>query len=203
MSTIKLSISEMLEYFLFVLAVAAKESDNKEFFDKLHRNGILTFVGLMFALEEDTKEYYEKLPDLLDKIGATVILPSITVPIFGTPLYNQLNAEHRIYDYDLSHYDRDHLVFKHKNLSEDDIYSAYRRVNKLFYSPKKIIMRWIKLMSQQSIKENMAKFILKIFVITFVYFKLSIFQRHHAKKRVFNSPKKSKQETLFLAKVGT
>jgi hypothetical protein len=37
MSTIKLSISEMMEYFLFILAVAAKESDHKEFFDKHFR----------------------------------------------------------------------------------------------------------------------------------------------------------------------
>jgi radical SAM superfamily enzyme YgiQ (UPF0313 family) len=177
-----------------------KVNEYKEFFDKLHRNGILTFVGLMFALEEDTKEYYEKLPDLLDKIGAAVILPSITVPIFGTPLYNQLNAEHRIYDYDLSHYDGDHLVFKHKNLSEDDICSAYRRVNKLFYSPKKIFMRWIKLMSQQSIQEGIAKFILKLIIITIIYYKLSIFQRHHAKKRVFNKFNKVKNDNTANGK---
>lgn len=177
-----------------------KVNEYKECFDKLHRNGILTFVGLMFGLEEDTKEYYEKLPDLLDEIGAAVILPSITVPIFGTPLYNQLNAAHRIHDHDLSHYDGDHLVFKHKNLSEDEIYFAYKRVNKLFYSPNKIIRRWTKLISQQSINENISKFILKIFVITFIYFKLSIFQRHHAKKRVFNKFKKNKKDSIVTSK---
>ncbi|MBL1213807.1 MAG: B12-binding domain-containing radical SAM protein [Ignavibacteriae bacterium] len=178
-----------------------KVNEYKEYFDKLHRKGILTFVGLMFGLEEDTNEYYEELPELLDEIGAAVILPSITVPIFGTPLYNQLNDEHRIHDHDLSHYDGDHLVFKHNNLSEDDIYFAYKRVNKLFYSPSKIIRRWIKLINQQSINENIAKFILKIFVITFIYFKLSVFQRHHAKKRVFNKFKKVKKKNIGAGKV--
>ena len=46
--------------------------------------------------------------------------------------------------------------------------------------------RWLKIISKQSINESLPQFILKILVITFVYFKLSIFQRHHAQKRVFN-----------------
>ncbi len=162
-----------------------KVEEYKEFFHKLKRNGILSFVGLMFALEEDTVEYYEKLPKLLDEIEVDVILPSIAIPIFGTPLYNTVKKENRIIDYDISHYEGDHVVFKHKHLSSDEIYEAYKRINKIFYSPSKILNRWFRIISNQTVQESIPQFILKLLVITFVYFKLSIFQRHHAMKRIF------------------
>ncbi|MFC2083950.1 B12-binding domain-containing radical SAM protein [Bacteroidota bacterium] len=164
-----------------------KVEEYKTFFHSLKTNGILSFVGLMFALEDDTVEYYEKLPELLDEIGVDVILPSIAIPIYGTPLYNSVNEEGRIVDYDISHYEGDHVVFKHKHLSTNEIYEAYKRVNKIFYSPRKILKRWIKIISKQRIKESIPQYILKILVLTFVYFKLSVFQRHHAIKRIFTN----------------
>ena len=90
-----------------------KVKEYKELFEKLHRRGILTFTGFMFALDEDTREYYETLSEKLDDVGTCVILPSISIPIYGTPLYDQIAAEGRIIDEDLSHYEGDHLVFKH------------------------------------------------------------------------------------------
>ena len=173
-----------------------KVHEYKEFFDKLHRKGILTFTGLMFALEEDTKEYYETLPEKLKETGNAVILPSVSIPLYGTPWYNQVLANHRITDYDISHYEGDHVVFKHKFLSETEIYSAYRTTNKIFYSWKNILARWVKIIRKQSILnfENVPQFLLKILIVTFIYFKLSIFQRHHAQKRVLKKLKFSKNK---------
>ena len=81
-----------------------KVEEDKEYFDKLNRKGILTFTGLMFALDEDTKEYYETLPEKLDEVGCNVILPSISIPIYGTPLYDKIKSEGRLIDEDISHY---------------------------------------------------------------------------------------------------
>jgi len=164
-----------------------KIDEYKEVFDKLNRKGILTFTGLMFALDEDTKDYYDTLPQKLEDVGVSVILPSISIPIYGTPFYDKVVSEGRLLDEDISHYEGDHVLFKHNNLSEHEIYDAYKRVNKIFYSWKNIFKRWIKFMSKQSVQESVPQFLLKIAVTTVIYFKLSIFQRHHAQKRVFNS----------------
>lgn len=102
-----------------------KISEYKDLFDRLTRNGILTFAGVMFALEEDSLDYYQRLPGLLDETGVSVILSSIAIPIFGTPLFKSLHRENRIIDTDLSHYEGDHLVFRHKKLSKTEIYAAY------------------------------------------------------------------------------
>ena len=87
-----------------------KVEEYKEYFDKLNRKGILTFTGLMFALDEDTKEYYETLPEKLDEVGCNVILPSISIPIYGTPLYDKIKSEGRLIDEDISHYEGDHVL---------------------------------------------------------------------------------------------
>ena len=162
-----------------------KVEEYKEFFERLHRRGILTFTGFMFALDEDTQSYYENLPERLDEVGPSVILSSISIPLYGTPWYRQVRDEGRITDTDLSHYEGDHLVFRHKNLSDAEIFAAYRRVNMIFFSWKNILRRWLRFMRRQSLQESLPAFLLKILVTTFIYFELSIFQRHHAQHRVF------------------
>ena len=173
-----------------------KTEEYKEYFDKLHRKGILTFTGLMFALDEDTKEYYETLPKKLDEVGCSVILPSIAIPLYGTPLYYKTKGEGRLIDENLSHYEGDHVLFKHKHLSENDIYEVYRRVNRIFYSWKNILKRWLRFIRKQTIQESLPQFVLKIVVTTLIYFKLSIFQRHHAQMRVFEKEGSDKNEQL-------
>jgi radical SAM superfamily enzyme YgiQ (UPF0313 family) len=163
--------------------------DYKNVFQKLNQKGIISFAGIMFALEEDTKDYYELLPDLLDEIGVSVILPSIAIPIYGTPLYEYYLNENRITDFNISHYDGDHLVFKHKLLSKDEIFDAYKNVNKKFYSSFMILKRWRKIIAMQRVENNFGKFLMKLIIITLMYFKLSYFQRHHARMRVFKKIK--------------
>jgi radical SAM superfamily enzyme YgiQ (UPF0313 family) len=157
----------------------------RELFRKLHRRGILTFTGLMFALEGDTASYYEDLPRRLDDIAVSAILPSISIPIYGTPWYQQARAEDRILDEDLSHYEGDHLVFRHPTLSEGEIYRAYRNVTKAFYTWRAMMRRWWRFMIVQQKQEPWWEFLLRLVISTFVYFEISIFQRHHAQHRVF------------------
>jgi len=161
-----------------------KVGEYKEAFEKLHRRGILTFTGLMFALDEDSTAYYRRLPELLDEVGTTVILPSIAIPLYGTPLYRQVVAEGRLTDTDLSHYEGDHLLFRHKHLSAREMYDAYREVTLGFYSWKNIVRRWMRFVRLQSVQESLPGFVLKVLIATGVYFKLSVFQRHHALIRI-------------------
>jgi radical SAM superfamily enzyme YgiQ (UPF0313 family) len=168
-----------------VQKVQNKVSEYKEAFRKLHRRGILTFTGFMFALDADTPEYCATLPERLDESGACVILPSIAIPIYGTPFWQQMMAESRIVDFDLSHYEGDHLVFRHTHLTEAQVHEAYRRVNRVFFSWKNIFRRWLRFMSMQRKRESLPRFGLKLLITTFVYFKLSFFQKHHAQKRIF------------------
>jgi radical SAM superfamily enzyme YgiQ (UPF0313 family) len=161
-----------------------KVGEYRDAFERLHRRGILTFTGLMFALDGDSTAYYRRLPELLEEVGTTVILPSIAIPLYGTPLYRQVVAEGRLTDTDLSHYEGDHLVFRHKHLSVREIHDAYREVTLGFYSWKNILRRWMRFVRLQTVQESLPGFVLKVLIATGVYFKLSVFQRHHALIRI-------------------
>jgi radical SAM superfamily enzyme YgiQ (UPF0313 family) len=163
-----------------------KVEEYKEFFYKLNKKGILTFTGFMFALDEDTPEYYETLPQKLEEIGVNVILPSISIPIYGTPLHKKMVDENRIVDNDITHYEGDHVLFRHKHLTEEQIYYYYEKVIRIFYSWKNILKRWWKFISLQTFDESIKEYLLKTVLGSVIYFKLSIFQRHHAQERVFN-----------------
>jgi radical SAM superfamily enzyme YgiQ (UPF0313 family) len=173
----------------------------REAFDRLHRLGILTFTGLMFALDEDTAAYYEKLPALLDEVGTMVILPSIAIPLYGTPLYQKVVQEGRLIDEDLSHYEGDHLVFRHKHLSAAEIREAYRSVTMSFYAWGAIVRRWWRFMRIQERREPVPRFIFRLCISTAIFFKLSIFQRDHALVRIAQDPGRStvKQSTDLRA----
>ncbi len=160
-------------------------------FAKLHRLGILTFTGLMFALDEDTEEYYRRLPALLEEVGTMVILPSIAIPIYGTPLYRKIVDEGRLVDDDLSHYEGDHLVFRHKHLTPEQIHAAYRTVVLGFYGWRAIIRRWWRFLWMQERHESIVRFAFRLAISSGIYFKLSVFQRHHAQVRIAQGPGRS------------
>ena len=169
-----------------------KVEEYKEFSHKLNKKGILTFTGFMFALDEDTPEYYEALPQKLEEVGVNVILPSISIPIYGTPLHKKMIDENRIVDNDISHYEGDHVLFKHKYLTEEQIYYYYEKVIKIFYSWKNILRRWWKYVLMQTFNGSVKEYLLKTVLGSVIYFKLSIFQRHHAQERVFDKRKNKK-----------
>ncbi len=163
-----------------------RSGEYRELFSKLHKRGILTFNGLIFALESDTPEYYRELPKKLAETGVSAILPSIAIPIYGTPLYHEINGDDRITDTNLSHYEGDHIVFRHKTLTNDEILEAYREVTRSFYSIGSIMKRWLKFIFGQEKHTGIFLFLFRMVICTFVYFELTVFQKDHANKRVLN-----------------
>jgi radical SAM superfamily enzyme YgiQ (UPF0313 family) len=157
----------------------------EELFMKLKRRGILTFTGMILALDEDTPEYYRHLPENLERVDPSAILLSIAIPIPGTPLHAKVEAEGRIFDHDLSHYEGDHLVFQPQGVSRTDVFRAFWDINKRFYSWPALVRRWARLLSAHLPNRSAGHRLFRSIVMSYVLFKLSVFQRHHAKQRVY------------------
>ncbi len=166
----------------------------REAFRALHERGILTFTGLMFALEEDTADYYSMLAAKLREVGTMVILPSISIPIYGTPWYRQVVAEGRLTDTDLSHYEGDHLVFRHPLLSEAEVRQAFEGVTREFYRPVNILRRWVAFASAQRHWTSLRSLAFRLALGFVIYLELSFFQWHHARERVFGRSAKARRE---------
>jgi radical SAM superfamily enzyme YgiQ (UPF0313 family) len=162
-----------------------KVEEYRELFLKLKERGILTFTGMMLALDEDTPSYYQSLPEKLDGIDPGSILTSISIPIPGTPFHKQVEAEGRIFDHDLSHYEGDHLVFRPKKVTPEQIFEAYQRINKHFYSWKSIFKRWWRFITTMKTQGSLVWRLFRPLLLSSILFKLSIFQRDHAQKKVY------------------
>jgi radical SAM superfamily enzyme YgiQ (UPF0313 family) len=162
-----------------------KVNEYKELFLKLKERGILTFTGLMLALDEDTPSYYESLPEKLDEIDPSSILTSISIPIPGTPFHKLVEAEGRIFDDDLSHYEGDHLVFKPKRVEPEEVFEAFRKINRHFYSWRSILRRWWRFVTTMKTKGSLGWRLFRPLLLSSILFKLSIFQRDHAQKKVY------------------
>ncbi len=157
----------------------------RQMFEKLKERGILSFTGVMLALDEDTPGYYESVPDRLREVDPSAALLSISIPIPGTPFHRQMEAEGRIFDHDLAHYEGDHLVFQPKHVSAQEVFDAFRRINREFYSWKAILGRWRRFASTYLRHGKRWSRWIRVWLLSYVFFKLSIFQRHHAQVRVF------------------
>jgi radical SAM superfamily enzyme YgiQ (UPF0313 family) len=159
-------------------------SEYREQFAKLKERGIISFTGMMIALDEDTPEYYQELPNLLEEVDPSAIFLSISIPIPGTPFAREIEDSGRIVDDDLAHYDGDHLVFEPRTVSRDDVLEAFRRIMSTFYSWPNIGRRWWRLASTVLRAGRGDRAFLRFLLMTFIYLKLSIFQRDRARQKV-------------------
>lgn len=162
-----------------------KVAEYKELFEKLKHHGIMTMTGLMLALDEDTPEYYRNLPSSVAEIDPSVILLSISIPIPGTPFHKRALEEGRIIDKDLSHYEGDHLVITPKHVTPEQVFDAFVRLNQSFYAPRKIAGRWWRLVSGYRRAKNPFAWCFHAGVMSYVFLKLSVFQKDHAEQRVY------------------
>jgi radical SAM superfamily enzyme YgiQ (UPF0313 family) len=159
----------------------------RELFEKLRRAGILSFAGLIFGLDADTPEYFNSLPSKLDDVGPEVLLMSIAIPIPGTPWHREIAGQGRIIDHNLAHYEGDHLVFRPKLVTPEQLFEAYRAYNRRFYSWKSIIRRWFRFVKSQPAFGILPNRIIGNAITMAIYFQLSRFQRHHAQRRVYGA----------------
>jgi len=156
----------------------------REQFLKLKERGILSFTGMMIALDEDTPDYYRTLTERLETVDPSAIFLSISIPIPGTPFERRIRSEGRIFDDDLAHYDGDHLVFEPTTVSRLDVTTAFRDIMARFYSWRSISRRWWRMARTFLGARRPGGGLFRFALMTFIYFKLSIFQRDRGKQQI-------------------
>jgi radical SAM superfamily enzyme YgiQ (UPF0313 family) len=149
----------------------------------------------MLALDEDTPDYYRSVPGRLEEVDPSALLISISIPIPGTPFHREVEAEGRIFDRDLSHYEGDHLVFTPRKVRPVEVFEAFEMINRTFYSWNAILRRWGRFLRaylaaggrRAGGARDIGHRLARSGLLLVVFFKLSVFQRHHAQQKVFGS----------------
>ncbi len=108
---------------------------------KIKSTGIKVFGSFIFGLENDDESVFERtvkfgIDNKLD--GANFY---ILTPFPGTELFTQMEKEGLLLHKDWSKYDANHVVFKHKKLTSEQLVDGLVYAYKEFYSIPSIIKR--------------------------------------------------------------
>lgn len=108
---------------------------------KLHAKGIAVQGCFTFGMDEDDPDIFERTARFA--IDAKIDLPrfAIVTPFPGTALYRRLADEKRILTRDWSLYDGQHVVFRPKRMSVDDLQLGTERAWKIAYGWRAIAKR--------------------------------------------------------------
>ena len=106
-------------------------------FNRLKDNGIEVLQTFIFGSDTDDKSIFERALEFLNRHNITLAQFFIVTPFPRTPFYRQLEKEGRLLHKDWSKYNSGHVVFRPKNMTEEDLYNGYMWAWKEFYRTKK------------------------------------------------------------------
>jgi len=108
---------------------------------EIHKRGIMINASLVFGLDEDDASVFKSTLKWIVKNKIETVTSHILTPYPGTKLYKYLLEENRILDFDLSHYNTAHVVYKTKNMTAEELYKGYIWLYKEVYTFKNIFKR--------------------------------------------------------------
>ncbi|MBI5647750.1 MAG: B12-binding domain-containing radical SAM protein [Ignavibacteriae bacterium] len=109
--------------------------------EALHRAGIAICAGFVFGGDHDTEDVFgDTLAFLLDT-NIEALQTTRMTPFPGTPLFDDLDAQGRIFDRDWSHYDFNHVVFEPRHMSPERLDRGVGWVGHQFYQRSAIARR--------------------------------------------------------------
>jgi radical SAM superfamily enzyme YgiQ (UPF0313 family) len=115
--------------------------DYENLIGEIHKRGIMINASLVFGLDQDDKDTFKKTLNWLIKNKIETMTAHILTPYPGTLLFKRFEEEKRIFDFDLSHYNTSHVVYRPSNMTPEELYNGYIWIYKEFYSMRNIMKR--------------------------------------------------------------
>ncbi len=153
-----------------------KVNEYQTLIHKLHSHGIMVMGCFAFGSDEDKLNVFKRTVDMC--IEAKIDLPrfSVITPFPGTVFYNELKKENRITESDWALYDVEHVVYKPKHMTKQELEEGIAYAWHESYSVKNILKRI-----------DLRNF-MKIGILYFIYFGLNIGYRRYAKSfKIFDN----------------
>jgi radical SAM superfamily enzyme YgiQ (UPF0313 family) len=119
----------------------AKAEEYKSAVRTIQDAGIAVHALVMFGMPHDTEDVFDTTVDFLIEAGVSGADFFILTPYPATPLGMKYLQEGLIIDHDINHYREPYVVFKHPNLSQQQIQKGFWYALKKFYSLKNIYKR--------------------------------------------------------------
>lgn len=124
---------------------AAKYQNKVDSYEKtieeIHKRGIMVNASIVFGFDEDGPEVFHDTVNWLITNRIETMTAHILTPYPGTKLFHDFKAAGRIIDFDWSHYNTAHVVYKPLKMTSEELYEGYLWSYREFYSCKNIIKR--------------------------------------------------------------
>ena len=122
-----------------------KQQNKVEYYEntikEIHSRNIMINASIVFGFDNDDKMVFKKTVDWLISQKIETMTAHILTPYPCTILYEKLNNENRIINFNWNNYNTSNVVFKPNNMSANELYRGYLWSYKYFYKFKNIIKR--------------------------------------------------------------
>lgn len=113
----------------------------KEQVKKLHDNGIAINACFVFGFDTDDKDVFDRTVEFSIKLNLDIPRYTVYTPFPGTPVYKRLKDEGRIIEDNWALYDAQHVVFKPRLMSPEELQEGLHRAWRETYRFSSIIKR--------------------------------------------------------------
>jgi radical SAM superfamily enzyme YgiQ (UPF0313 family) len=125
-------------------AVDKKWAKSEKFADWIkmtHDAGIGIYGSFMFGFEEDDKDVFQRTLDFCEDNEIELALFSALFPMWGSKFYQQLHAEGRIFETDVTKFNGQYSTFHPKKMTSEELDNGLRWLWNNFYSKASIKKR--------------------------------------------------------------
>jgi radical SAM superfamily enzyme YgiQ (UPF0313 family) len=112
--------------------------------EALHRRGIAVIAAFVLGYDHDDAGVFDRTLRFLNDARADALQLTVLTPFPGTPLYQRLQGEGRIFDRDWQHYDLGHVVFLPRKMTASELEAGHNRMLDRFYSWSWILRRMLR-----------------------------------------------------------
>jgi len=109
--------------------------------ERIHDHGIGIQGSFIFGFDNDDPGVFERTVEFIHQNRIELPNYSVLTPYPGTPLWERLNREGRIFDRDWSHYDMSRVVFWPNGMTPEQLQQGYLWAQKYSCAPRSILKR--------------------------------------------------------------
>ena len=114
----------------------------KEQIRKIHDRGIGIEGSFIFGSDEEDSSAFARVVDFCEETKIDAAVFAILTPYPGTRIYEQFIQEDRILSRDWDLYDMDHVVFRPKKMTVEQLQEGHDWANRRFYSYPSMLKRF-------------------------------------------------------------
>lgn len=116
--------------------------------EKLHAHKIILMGCFIFGSDDDSLSIFQDTVDMVNDLRIDVPRYAIYTPFPGTEAFDKLQKENRLLHTRWEHYDTQHVVFRPKNMTPEQLDEGFRKAYQQTYSLKSILRRTTALKSR-------------------------------------------------------